>query len=112
MQLLDIGLVESELGNSLSHLRIHEHAHLVPVRDQRLDLFEFRKLCSRHLVDEISFHRWSLDWTVWAPRASGLHERTLPRTICQTKLHPIPELATIRLRLAPLDLAAKPQCTN
>ena len=41
MQLLDVGLVEIELGHRGRDLGVREHAELLPLGDQALDLFEF-----------------------------------------------------------------------
>ena len=41
VQLLDIGLVEIELGDRAGDLGVGEHAKLLPAVDESLDLFEF-----------------------------------------------------------------------
>ena len=41
MQLLDVGLVEVELGDGGRDLGVGEHAELLAAVDEALDLFEF-----------------------------------------------------------------------
>ena len=41
MQLLDVSLVEIELGHRAGDLGVGEHAELLPAIDEALDLFEF-----------------------------------------------------------------------
>ena len=41
MQLLDVGLVEIDLGDRASDLGVREHAGQLTLRQKTLDLFEF-----------------------------------------------------------------------
>ena len=41
MQLLDVGLVEIELGDRAGDLGVGQDAELLPAVDEALDLFEF-----------------------------------------------------------------------
>ena len=41
VQLLDVGLVEVELGDRVGDLGVREHADLLALGDEALDLFEF-----------------------------------------------------------------------
>ena len=43
MQLLDLGVLEVELGRSGRDLRVREHANLLAASDQTLDLFKLLK---------------------------------------------------------------------
>ena len=43
VQLLDVGLVEIQLGDGVSDLGEREHAHLLAPGHEALDLFEFLK---------------------------------------------------------------------
>ena len=43
VQLLDVGLVEVQLGDGVGDLGEREHAHLLAPGDEALDLFEFLK---------------------------------------------------------------------
>ena len=43
VQLLDVGLVEVELGDGVGDLGVREHADLLALGQQALDLFEFLK---------------------------------------------------------------------
>ena len=43
VQLLDVGLVEIELGDRVGDLGVREHADLLALGHQALDLFEFLK---------------------------------------------------------------------
>jgi hypothetical protein len=52
VQLLDIGLVEVELGDCRRHLTIGERAELPAAGDQRPDLFEFCELWARHQASD------------------------------------------------------------
>ena len=44
MQLLDVGLVQVELGHRGGDLGVGEHADLLPLGEQALDLFEFLQI--------------------------------------------------------------------
>ena len=44
VQLLDVGLVEVQLGDRGRDLGVREHADLRPAGDESLDLFEFLKV--------------------------------------------------------------------
>ena len=52
VQLLDVGLVEVELGDCRRYLTIGQRAELPAAGDQRPDLFEFCKLWTRHLTSD------------------------------------------------------------
>ena len=45
MQLLEVGLVHVELGDGPLDLGVAEHADLLALGDQALDLFELLKFC-------------------------------------------------------------------
>ena len=44
MELFDVGLVQVELGHRLGDLGVREHADLLPLGQQALDLIEFLEL--------------------------------------------------------------------
>jgi hypothetical protein len=52
VQLLDVGLVEVELGDCRRYLTIGQRAELPAAGDQRPDLFEFCKLWARYLTND------------------------------------------------------------
>jgi hypothetical protein len=52
VQLLDIGLVEVELGDGRRYLTISQRAELPSAGDQRPDLFEFCKPWARYLTND------------------------------------------------------------
>ena len=43
VQLLDVGVLEAELGRGGRNLGVRDHADLQPASDQRLDLFQLLK---------------------------------------------------------------------
>ena len=45
-------LVSGGLSDRFGHLGVHQRADLAPVFDRGDELFEFRKLCSRHLASD------------------------------------------------------------
>ena len=44
MQLLDVSLLDGELGRGGRDLGVREHANLLPASDQTLDLFKLLKI--------------------------------------------------------------------
>jgi hypothetical protein len=48
VQLLDVGLVHVQFGHRGGDLAVREHARLLALDQQTLDLFEFLKFCHRH----------------------------------------------------------------
>ena len=52
VQLLDVGLVEVEVGDCRRYLTMGQRAELPAAGDQRPDLFEFCKLWTRYLTND------------------------------------------------------------